>query len=105
LSWAAEDSHVDVVKFLVKEAGADLESKAKSGKTPLSCAAYNGRLEVVKFLVNEAGADVESKDNDGRTPLDVATQERWRGEECKAVAAWLEEKERGTTMANVNERC
>jgi len=106
LSYAAEKGHKAMVELLLG-GGADVESKDEDGWTALSRAAYYGHLEVVKFLVNEAGADVESKDNDGRTPLDVATQaaqERWRGEECKAVAAWLE-KERGTTMANVNERC
>jgi ankyrin repeat protein len=43
-----------VVNLLV-EKGAELESKASNGRTPLSWAAGNGREEVVKLLV-EKGA-------------------------------------------------
>jgi len=74
LSHAALNGHLDVIEFLVKEAGADVEPKSNLGRTPLSRAAYYGRLEVVKFLVNEAGADVEAKDRYGRTAW------IWRGE-------------------------
>jgi len=69
-----------VVKFLVEEAGADVESKdnisafTSGGRTPLSWAAGNGHLEVVALLVEEAGADVESKDNRGRTTLSWAAE-------------------------------
>ena len=104
LSLAAENGHLDVVKFLVNEADrkADVESKDFYQRTPLSWAASHGHLEVVKFLVNEADpkADVESKDNNGKTALDLARQgERWRPEECRAVAAWLETKGAGEAGA------
>ena len=58
------------MKFLV-EHSADVESKDKDGRTPLSYACHWGTLEVVKFLV-EHSANVESKDKDGRTPLSYA---------------------------------
>ena len=71
LSIAAEHGHLDVVKLLVKEGGADVESEDKClRKTPLSWAAAPGHLEVVEFLVEEGGADVET--NGGFTPLIVA---------------------------------
>ena len=85
-----------MVKFLVKEGGADVESKSNTGLTPLSRAAANGRLDVVEFLVKEGGADVESKDYRGNTALDLARRGIWDPERCKAVAAWLEEESRST---------
>jgi ankyrin repeat protein len=73
LHYAARNGYLDAVKFLVQEAGADVESKDGSwGQTPLSWPAVHGRLDAVKFLVKEAGADVESKDGGGRTPLSWA---------------------------------
>jgi len=98
LSLAASNGHLETVKFLVKEAGAKVKSKSNSGGMPLSFAAANGHLEVVEFLVNEADTDVESKDRWGQTALDLArrgAKGRWRPEECRAVAAWLMERERG----------
>ena len=58
----AENGHLEAVKLLVEEAGADVESKDRLfGPTPLIWAAANGHLKVVNFLVMEAGADVKSK--------------------------------------------
>ena len=71
---AAKFGHPEAVKFLVEEAGADVESKDSYGITPLSRAAQHGHLEVVKFLVEEAGSDVESKDSYGITPLSHAAK-------------------------------
>ena len=75
LYLAAAEGDIEAVKFLVKEAGADVESKdsatilSSGGRAPLSWVAENGHLEVVKFLVKEGGADIEVKDEDGWTPL------------------------------------
>jgi len=69
----AEKGHLEAVRLLVKEGGADVESKdSKWGWTPLTWATYNGHPEAVKFLVQEAGADVESKENWGQTASDLA---------------------------------
>ena len=38
LSYAAENGHLEVVEFLVEEAGADVESKDKWGETALDMA-------------------------------------------------------------------
>jgi len=102
LSLAAENGHLEIVKVLVEEGGTDVESKDKSQRTPLSLAAENGRLEVVKFLVEKGGADVESKDNNGEMALDLARRGIWKGwvfgdpegRKARAVAAWLEEREK-----------
>ena len=75
LSYAAQNGHLEIIKFLVRESGADVESKSNNGQTPLSWAAANRHLEIVKFLVEEGGADVESKDSRyGRTPLSYAAE-------------------------------
>ena len=58
------------MKLLV-EKGADLESKDRYSRTPLSWAAIYGHEAVVKLLV-EKGADIESKDRFNRTPLSWA---------------------------------
>ena len=50
------------------EKGAELESKDKNGRTPLSWAARKAHEAVVKLLL-ENGADLESTDTIGRTPL------------------------------------
>ena len=95
LSLAAYYGHLEVVKFLVNEASADVEAKSNAGGTPLSWAADCGNLEIVTFLVKEAGADVESKDKQGQMALDLAKEKGakefwWRTEECRVVAALLE---------------
>jgi len=69
LSWTAFDGHLEVVKFLVEEGGAE---DSELGQTPLSWEAWAGHLDVVKFLVKEGGATVESKDKWGNTALDLA---------------------------------
>ena len=113
LHYAARNGYLEAVKWLVKEAGAKVDSKDNLGRTPLIRAVYYGRLETVKFLAKEVGADVESKDNDGKTALDVARQsisEDWQFEDRegrRAVAAWLEKEESRTTdhgsRANMND--
>ena len=68
LSFAALNGHLEAVKFLIKEAGADIESKGMWEQMPLGLAAVNGHLDIVNHLVEEAWADIESKDScrDGR---------------------------------------
>ncbi len=51
---------VAVVKLLL-EAKADIKSRDKHGRTPLSWAAWRGHEAVVKLLL-VAKADIESKD-------------------------------------------
>jgi ankyrin repeat protein len=72
LHVAASSGRLEVVKFLVKEAGADVEAKGNGQMTPLLVAARYGPLKMVKFLVQEAGADVEAKDDFKKTPLHFA---------------------------------
>jgi hypothetical protein len=63
-----------VVRFLIKEASADVNQATSLGNTPLYAAACQGHLSVVQCLVNELGADVNQEASDGSTPLHIAAQ-------------------------------
>ena len=63
---------------LLLEKGAELESKDKDGRTPLSRAAENGHEAVVKLLL-EKGAELESKDNIWSDAAIVGCREWARG--------------------------
>ncbi|RYO91810.1 hypothetical protein DL764_008235 [Monosporascus ibericus] len=84
LSWAAGNGFDGVVKLLTKSTGvglkgpkllfgegADVDSKSKDGRTPLSYGAWNGNAAVVKRLI-KAGARVDAKDDIGGTPSSYA---------------------------------
>ncbi|KAE8950869.1 hypothetical protein PR001_g33971 [Phytophthora rubi] len=60
---AATGGHIDVVRFLVIDCGADVNTKDDYGRTALMVAATVGHIEVVRFLVIDCGADVNTKDN------------------------------------------
>ncbi|PCD22178.1 hypothetical protein AU210_015976 [Fusarium oxysporum f. sp. radicis-cucumerinum] len=64
--------HEAVFKLLLITEGADVNSKDKNGRTPLSLAAMYGHEGIVKMLLATEGVDMDSKDNDGRTPLSLA---------------------------------
>jgi len=57
LLLAAQNGHLDIVRFLV-EAGAAIDQGNNNGSTPLWLAAQDGHLDIVRFLV-EAGAATE----------------------------------------------
>ena len=104
----AAKGDIEAVKFLVQKGGADIESKDKWQKMPLSLAAFNSHLEMVKVLVEEGGTDVTAKDYRAQTALDLARVKGcWRVEERKAVATWLEKAESKSTnhrsRANMND--
>jgi hypothetical protein len=67
----AMNAGYEVVVELLLEKGADFETKAGSGQTPLSWAAENGHATVVKLLL-EKGADLEIKTSYDQTPLSWA---------------------------------
>jgi ankyrin repeat protein len=69
---AAKGGDVGLVRELL-EAKADVESKGRNCRTPLSWATENEHEAVVKLLL-EAKADVESKDGNRQTPLSWAAR-------------------------------
>ena len=66
---AAQNGHLEVVRFLVESGANKDQGTTDDGVTPLYIAAQNGHLEVVRFLV-ESGANKDQ--GNGATPLFIA---------------------------------
>jgi ankyrin repeat protein len=61
-------AHLEVLRVLLVELGADKEAKDASRATALHYAAGNGHAEAIKLLV-QLGVNKEAKDASGGTPL------------------------------------
>ncbi|XP_014866184.1 PREDICTED: ankyrin repeat domain-containing protein 16 [Poecilia mexicana] len=71
LHYAARHGHLDVMEFLIKQLGADVEVFNNDYKRPLHEAASMGHEECVGFLLQE-GANVDSLKRADWTPLMMA---------------------------------
>ncbi|KAF7239229.1 Fibronectin type 3 and ankyrin repeat domains protein 1 [Varanus komodoensis] len=76
------------VAVLLIDAGADVNTKDKDGKTPLMVAALNNQEELVTLLL-ERGADPDIKNEFGKGALEMA-----RGLNRQSVASIIEDKKR-----------
>jgi ankyrin repeat protein len=65
---------LEVLRFLVKEAGANVNQTNEDGCFALYVAAQRGRTAICVCLVNEFGADVNQAMPGGDTPLYIAAQ-------------------------------
>jgi ankyrin repeat protein len=66
---AAAYGHVEVLQYLVREAGAPVSAPAgEDQSTALHIAAEEGKLAAVRWLVEEGGADMHARDDYGRRP-------------------------------------
>lgn len=74
LHWAAYMGHIDTVKSLVNDGGADLEIGDANGATPLHWAASGGQAAVVKKLL-ALNANPDALDNKDASPLHWAAGE------------------------------
>ena len=86
LHLAATNGHHEVIRVLVKDLGADVDSKDKDALTPLHCAAERGCHEAVRVLGVELGANVTF--SSCRTPLHLAAEYghiHVRGDRLKAI--------------------
>ena len=64
---AAQNGHIDPVKFLLKQ-GVDPNLRTADGYTPLHWASFRGSLEVIDLLLR-SGADITAQNNAGETVL------------------------------------
>ena len=70
LHLSVQEKHGDMVPVLI-DAGADIETKTDTGRSPLHLASISGELTTVKMLV-KAGADVRATDANRDTCLILA---------------------------------
>lgn len=68
LHWMAIKNELDLLKFLVVECRADVNSKANLGETPLLICIKNCNLYSIDFLIAH-GADVECRDSYNRSVI------------------------------------
>jgi hypothetical protein len=69
---AAGNRNGDLVRWLVRECGADVHERDHRGWTAFSLAVYKGNIEVAEFLLRECGADLHARTTHGLTALLVA---------------------------------
>ncbi|XP_023802263.1 protein fem-1 homolog A, partial [Cyanistes caeruleus] len=62
------DGHLEIVRYLVGERGADLEVANRHGHTCLMISCYKGHREIARYLL-EKGADVNRRSVKGNTAL------------------------------------
>jgi len=64
---------VEIVAYLVKMEGCDINQVDSMGNTPLHWAAWNGHEGVVRMLLRQDGISPDKPDNCGRIPLHYAS--------------------------------
>ena len=69
--WASQCGHLEIVRFLVKRGGANVNAaRTTDGMTAQIDASLFGHLETVRFLVERGGANVNAAETtDGLTAL------------------------------------
>jgi ankyrin repeat protein len=70
---AAYGGHLQIVRYLVEEAGADEGRPDSDGFTPLMWAADNGHADVVGYLLGRPGLSMHAETERGERAIDFAT--------------------------------
>jgi ankyrin repeat protein len=66
--------NLDVVGYVIKDYGVDVNETDKYGNPPVLVAALYGQLALVRYVAKEFGGDVDKAGENGYTPLSVAAQ-------------------------------
>jgi ankyrin repeat protein len=74
LAIAALGGHLDVIKYLVEEAGADGRGEGPLKVTPLMMASSQGHLDVLKYLLGRGVSDINAISANGESALTMACQ-------------------------------
>lgn len=74
LMMACQQGHLDVAKYLVEHAHADVNARDSLGVTSLGFATSAGRTEVVKYLLSKRALINIQEYHNGMTPLILATK-------------------------------
>ncbi|XP_069315345.1 2-5A-dependent ribonuclease [Eulemur rufifrons] len=79
---AAGEGHLDVVKILLDEMGADVNARDNMGRNALIHALLSSRdgdVEAITRLLLDRGADVNARGERGKTPLILAVEKKHLG--------------------------
>ena len=60
LILATINGHFEIVKWLIKDGGANIEDSDKYGSTALIWAVVKGKIEIAKWLLREGGAKIKT---------------------------------------------
>jgi len=83
---AANNNHLEVVKFII-ESGADINTaEAKTGRTILHNACISGDKTLVRYLIKLRSCNINAKSYDSLTPFDLA-RARSHDTICMVLAA------------------
>ena len=69
-----QSNNIDLVKYLVDEAGCNINAKGLNGYTALHAACYCKNLNIVKFLTLKSCCNKELEDKCGKRPLYIACE-------------------------------
>ncbi|GAB5365690.1 hypothetical protein AAMO2058_001079500 [Amorphochlora amoebiformis] len=66
--------HMEIIRYLVEEAKADIEARNHAGETMLLSSTYWRKYDVIEYLLTQCKVNIEAKNKRGETPLIKAAQ-------------------------------